>query len=147
MMADAYRCARMHRLEKDLFNVDRLGLYASLWQQARPVPSVCVYLFDRKRQLLSLRRLLLTDAYAPTAYCPLLPAIFWEERASLLALSVCAQNYSDPRMTDVMQLSRASLFCEEANIPVLDMILLHEAGYIPLSRMSGGETLYQMKLL
>lgn len=144
---DLWRAARMRALERQPFTPDRLGMYASLWQENLLRRAIGLYLFDGRRRLTYHTQIRVAENSAPLEYCPILARIFAKKGAALLGLSVCATEFSTPTMTDVFLLSRAAMFCESTHIPVLDMILLYETSYIPLSRTGGDAEIFTHNLL
>jgi len=133
----AYRLSKIRLLAQEPFDADRLGLYAQLWHETLLPCAACLYLFDEERKLSGVRVLYSGRKWAARRYCEDLPAIFAEGGAAMIGVSMTAE---EPQATgqDITELSRVALYCERERIPVLEMILLDESGYIPLYR-AGGE--------
>ena len=133
----AYRLSKLRLLAHQPFDADRLGLYAQLWHEALLPCAACLYLFDKCRKLTGVRVLYSGRKWAARRYCEGIPAIFAQSGAAMIGVSMTAEG-SDATEQDITELSRVALYCEKEQIPVLEMILLDEGGYVPLYR-AGGE--------
>jgi len=131
-MAEFYRFARLTYLQTQPFTGDRLGTYAWYYHQIHPFTERVVYLFSSARKLLSVQN----AAGGANAVPDALPSRIHGTAVAFLGLSLCARNFSEPGPADEILLFRENLLCQSRNIPVLDMILVHRGGYIPLSQMN-----------
>lgn len=126
-----YRLARMRQLSRNPFTGDTLGRFAWYYHQSFTLPCAVLYLFSSKRKMLSLWEI----PQQQTQIVEALDSFMQEPDAALLGLSLSCRCWEKPQPGDEIQLNRFYLYCQNRNLPVLDMILVHRGGYMPLSDM------------
>lgn len=130
-MEEAYWCARMAHLRKTPFSGEQLGLFTWYYHQMLGNPVVGLYTFNSRRRMLSFQCVPPQDMQIYRK----LDELAREKSSALVGLSLPARCPATPDLGDSIQLNRYFLYCQKKNIRVLDMILIHRGGFIPLSEM------------
>ena len=134
------RCAKIAYLSAaPLSDADRAGYLAFLIHQNIPSPACCFYYLDKKHRLLE-RELVYSGILLSAAECcALLKQGMTRHRASRVFVSFSNENAGMNR-ENLDWASRISLFCEFDNIPLLDVIWIDEAEYLPVCRFFHNKT-------
>lgn len=123
-----------------LRDIDRAGQLAHLMHKTIPSPCCCLYYLDRKYRLLAREVLYSGILLTAEECCAYLSRGMHTHRAAFVFVSLAGEHEGMSR-EDLDRASRIALFCESENIPLLDVIWVDWADYLPVCRFFRNENI------
>ena len=106
-------------------------MFAWYYHRMLPDSRMGIYHFDSRRRMTSYQSVPSDVVRSPQR----LEAVLRAKDAAFVGLSLFVRSGDSPDSLDEILLCRCDLLCQQLHLPVLDMILLHRGGYIPLSHL------------